>query len=230
MMHVALRAVAAFGLVLLVALVASSCLLLSPLERRSPNETGATSGAGGAPGQLALQSSECPLVLGADASNPDAIVFGAYATLGTDSDEDSAVVLNYRLALEELNAAGGLPDPPGGTRQHPLVMVVCDNSPERLADTAFFNRSLEHLISQLHVPAVVAYLLPDQLKRAFETYGRPQRTFFLSPSGATQALDMEPDDNLLWHMLGQPSDLAPGYLALSRLLQTYVETRQTLTS
>jgi hypothetical protein len=102
-------------------------------------------------------------------------------------------------------------------------MVVCDNSPERLADAAFFNRSLEHLVNQLHVPALIAYLLPDQLKYAFETYGHPQRTFFLSPIGATQALDAEPDDNLLWHMLGQPSDLAPGYLALSRLLQAYVE-------
>jgi hypothetical protein len=211
-----------------------NCLLFSPLDRHAPADHGPSSDAGlgdttDATGACdggrcsAITTDECPLVYG-DPTDPNAVVFGAYATLGTTGVEDAGVLLDYQLALGELNAARGLPDPPGGSVHHPLVMVVCNNVPADPAmGSSFLDKSLQHLIIDLRVPAIVAYLLPDNLKYAFETYGKPHHVFFLSPIGATQSLDAEPDDDLLWHMLGQPSDLAPGYEALARLLQGYVE-------
>jgi hypothetical protein len=208
-----------------------SCLLVSPLNHQDRSDAIEPPADGGAHDpSVPLTTPECPLVYGA-AGDTNAIVLGAYATLGSTSLEDSGVLLDYQLALDELNQAGGLPDPPPGTKHHPLALVVCNNVPAGPSmGSSFLDKSLAHLVGELHVPAIVAYLLPDDLKYAFETFGRPHQVFFLSPIGATQSLDAEPDDDLLWHMLGQPSDLAPGYEALARLLQGYIEKTQAIDS
>jgi hypothetical protein len=208
------------------ALSLCGCLLLSPLDRHSTSsEAGVPPSGEGASSRIAvpLTTPECPLVYG-DTTSADALVVGGYASLGTTNLGDSGPLLDYQLAIAELNQARGLPDPATGSRRHPLAMVVCNNIPaDPTAGSSFLDRSLHHLIADLHVPAVVAYLLPDDLKYAFETQGLPNHVFFLSPIGATQSLDMEPDEDLLWHMLGQPADLAPGYDGLSRLVQRYVK-------
>lgn len=161
---------------------------------------------------VALPTDECPLVYGTP-EDPNAIFVGAFAPLSPTVPEDNAVVWAHRLALEELSGdnVGGLPGGPGGARR-PLVMVVCNN------DSTVVDKALSHLADDIEVPALLATLLPGDLRRGFEAH-KDKHMFFLSPVGATRTLVDYPDDGLLWNMLGQPSDLAPAYAALLGLAE-----------
>jgi hypothetical protein len=171
---------------------------------------------------VALKTEECPLAYG-DASDPNAIFFGAFATLNAAVPEDNAIVWAHRLALDELSgdANGGLPGGPNGKRR-PLVMVVCNNS----TDTV--DKGLSHLADDLRVPAVLATLKPGDLRRGFEAHGE-RDIFYLSPTGATRTLVETPDHGLIWNLLGQPSDLAPTYARLLALAEPYLRTQRSLT-
>jgi len=173
---------------------------------------------------VALKTEECPLAYGT-VSDPNAIVFGAFATLNAAVPEDNAIVWAHRLALDELSgdANGGLPDGPNGKRR-PLVMVVCNNS----ADTV--DTGLSHLADDLRVSAVLATLKPGDLRRGFEAHKKDRDIFYLSPTGATRAVADEDDDGLIWNMLGQPSDLAPTYAKLLTLAEAYVKVQRSLTA
>ena len=172
---------------------------------------------------VALKTEECPLAYGT-ASDPNAIIFGAFATLNAAVPEDNAIVWAHRLALDELSgdANGGLPGGPNGKRR-PLVMVVCDNS----ADTV--DKGLTHLADDLLVPAVLATLKPGDLRRGFEAHS-DRDIFYLSPTAATRTLVDYPDGGLIWNLLGQPSDLAPTYAKLLTLTESYVKTQRSLTA
>ncbi|HEX9296418.1 MAG TPA: hypothetical protein VF881_11295 [Polyangiaceae bacterium] len=175
---------------------------------------------------IKLATLECPVVHGSedDWSNKNAIIFGAYAPLSkSDPTQSSTVVFNYEFARNELSGpnVGGLRD--RNDQRHPLVTVVCNNDPDIIATKPeYLQTSLKHLVNDLNVPAIVGYLLPGELRVAFETYGKQNNVFFLSPIGASLELANLPDDGLLWHMLGQPGDLAPAYGALLKRLEPFV--------
>jgi hypothetical protein len=76
-----------------------------------------------------------------------------------------------------------------------------------------------HLVDDLHVPAILAYLETGDLLKAFSQYGAPNGVFFLTPSGANSTLATQKDNGLIWHMLGLPSDVAPTYAALLAALE-----------
>jgi hypothetical protein len=169
---------------------------------------------------VALKTEECPLAYGT-ASDPNAIFFGAFATLNAAVPDENAIVWAHRLALDELSgdANGGLPTPNG--KRRPLVMVVCNNSPDTV------DKGLSHLADELQVPAVLATLKPGDLLRGFEAH---RDIFYLSPTGATRAVVDENDNGLIWNMLGQPSDLAPTYAKLLTLAEAYVKVQRSLTA
>jgi len=169
---------------------------------------------------IALKTSECPLAYG-DASDPNAIFFGAFAPLSADRPDLNAFFCSHRLALDELSGdnVGGLPGGPNGSRR-PLVMIACNN------DSSVVEESVRHLAEDVEVPALLATLLPGDLRRAFETH-RDREMFFLSPVAATRILVDQDDDDLIWTMLGQPSDLAPAYNELLALVEDYVKNTRT---
>lgn len=170
---------------------------------------------------LALPTSECIIVHG-QWDDPNAFIFGAYATEPAGVPETSQAIYNYRLAIDELNAAGGLPDSQG--LLHPLAAVICNNDPARaLVDPDFYQRSLHHLVDDLGVAAIVADLPANELKKAFQTtQDEGKDIFFLSPGAANQDLFDLPDKGLVWNMLGPPKDLADGYADLVRRMERFV--------
>ncbi len=146
-----------------------------------------------------------------DFNDDNAIILGAYANIDKDLTSPQEI-LNYRLVLNELSgpAQGGLPGPDGTKR--PLVLVVCDNTP---ADGGQgIDNSMKHLVNELGVPGVLAALDTATLLRTFGEFGRPHGVFFLSPFNSNRQLAVEPDNSLLWHMLGQPTDMVPAYKSL----------------
>ncbi len=182
----------------------------------------------------ALKSTECPCVptLGDPAGNEfwkrdDSILVAAFAPLNTTGDVcDESATWNYRLALTELNSenVGGLPGPNSTNRK--LVLVVCDNQAQQLvnglknSDQAKESvlKATHHLVDDLDVPGVLAFLDPGHMSDAFPI-AAANGTLFLTPNGPTKAFSATADDqDLAWHMLGLPSDLVPTYVALLDLV------------
>ncbi len=168
---------------------------------------------------VALKSPECPLVIG-EANQPHAVFVGGYATReGATGLTGSTEASIYELALDEFNGEriGGLPNGPGGVSR-PLVMVVCDNA------SAYLDASLKHLTESVQVPAVLAAVDTGQLLRAFEL---SPNTFFLSPYGGSHELSIEPDQGMIWSMLGQPSDFDAIYAATLARLERFIRASST---
>jgi hypothetical protein len=162
-----------------------------------------------------LAHETCPIVVG-DAADPNAVYFGAFASLDGVTPEANSIVWAHQLALDELSGddVGGLPDGPNGKRR-PLVMVVCNNLEGLVAP------SLEHLVETVQVPAILATLKPGDLRRAYEKYA-DREVFYLSPVSVTRSLATENDRGHLWNLLGQPSDFAPTYAALLARSELYL--------
>jgi hypothetical protein len=151
---------------------------------------------------------------------------GAFAPLNDNLPSKDTVLQSYRLALYEIQAntkgAIGYSD----YRERPFVFVACrSDGAQRLSD------SFDHLTKTLKVPVVVtnqqATTLEEQVARLI---GEETNTMFLSPLSSEPALAAMKDRGRLWHMLGTPSDLAPGYLKLvQELMATLPEPARVLT-
>jgi len=166
---------------------------------------------------VALRSDTCSVVLGADsAADPNAIVFGGFAPINPNAPTQGAIVLSHQLALQELSGdnVGGLPGGENGQRR-PLVMLVCSNA------DADVETGLDHLIDDVEVPAVIANLKPGDLRKGYEKH-LERDVLFLSPIAVTRPVVIEPDHDLIWNLLGQPSDLAPTYTALLKRYETFL--------
>lgn len=164
-----------------------------------------------------LKTGECPVAEG-NYADPNALFFGSFANLSTITPKNNAIVQAQLLALDDFSGQneGGLPDAADGPRR-PLVLVVCDNSEDAAAE------GLRHLVEDLEVPAVLATLKPGDLRAGFDKY-KKREVLFLSPVTLTKTLVDEPDQDLIWNLLGQPADFDPAYRALLRHMETHVRT------
>lgn len=164
-----------------------------------------------------LKTSECPVVEG-NYADPNALFFGSFANLSTLTPKNNDILRAQLLALDDFSgqSEGGLPDAAGGPRR-PLVLVVCDNSQKAAAE------GLRHLVEDLEVPAVLATLKPGDLRAGFDKY-KTREVLFLSPVTLTKTLVDEPDQDLIWNLLGQPADFDPAYRALLHHMETHVRT------
>jgi hypothetical protein len=161
---------------------------------------------------VTLINEACPVAYG-DASNPNAVYFGAFATLNPNMPEDNSIIWAHELARAELSGknVGGLPD--SSNTRHPLVMIVCNNAGDVVGP------GLQHLAEDVQVPAIIATLKPDDLRTAFETNQKKHDIFYLSPVSVTSTVVEETDHGLIWNLLGQPSDMAPTYAELLKLVE-----------
>ncbi len=167
---------------------------------------------------IPLATPDCPVVYG-NAASPNAVYFGAFATLDPAAPGDNSIAWSHELAIDELSGdlLGGLPGP--NKTRRPLVMVLCNNATN-------VNLGLEHLIHEVEVPAMVATLQPGDLRRAYEDYGDRDVLYF-SPVTISDALSQEDDSDHIWGLLGEPKDFAPSYAALLTLSEAYVRSGQT---
>jgi len=175
---------------------------------------------------------QCPWVLGlgedlANLRKPDPIIIGAYAPIGLNPAADP-VVQNYEFAINQMNngSNGGISGGSGGSKR-PFIAVVCkaiDTDSEADPDA-----SMDHLVNTLEVPAIISALNAPELEETFSTIGHPKNVFFMSPLDADTNLTFLDDDGLLWHMLSEGRDLAPGYLALVPEVEEWLRLERGLT-
>jgi hypothetical protein len=174
---------------------------------------------------IQLRSNECPLVYGDyEAANPH--YFGSFATLSKTLPQVNSVVWAELLAVDEINAAGGIPSGPDDTRR-PLVMVVCNN--DDLLEVPVVDAAMRHLVENVGVDSLLATLKPADLQQSFESFEQKQ-PFYLSPVGVTSVLTAEEfeDDGLIWNLLGQPSDFADAYAKLLTHVEAHVRRERSL--
>lgn len=231
----------------------ASCVVLSPLDEVNPRLTDGGAGGDGSSQHcqtnaecsagnadepfrcfegecISLKSPECSVVYdgkeGRDHADPNPVYLGAFANYGNSAGVGSDF-FNYQFALEELSGPNirGVPGP--NITYRPVVLVVCDNADTRSDRREVVKRGFEHLVDRVHVPGILTALREEDLLEHFGTFGRGKGTFFLSPFGANQILADAPDDGLMWHMLGLPSQLAPTYVALVKRLEQRVKAQRT---
>ena len=172
-----------------------------------------------------LKTNDCPLVYG-DYRDPNPVYFGSFGLLRDSGPANNVTVWSTRLALDDINAAGGLPVGPDGEAR-PLVMVVCNSNTDE--HPGVIDRGMAHLANEVRVQSILATLRPADLQRAFETHVA-KKLFFLSPISLTSTLTdaLYPKGELIWNLLGQPSDFAPAYAKLLGHLETYLRNLRAL--
>jgi hypothetical protein len=168
-----------------------------------------------------LTTTECPVLIPKATApellkKPGVIVVGGYAQMANKSNlYDSQAIINWDLVFSDFNEAtfGGLPGYGSGSDQRPLVALVCNTAG---ATDATITTSVQHLTQTVQVPAILSTLSSNYLYRAWQTLypdGPSAATaaapvFFMSTGSADLRLANLTDDDLMWHMLGDPRALA----------------------
>ncbi len=167
---------------------------------------------------IQLTTDECPYALGDYKYSKQIapIVIGAFATFPANPT-DHPSYRNYALAISEFTSQAGIPAGPGNTLRMP-VAVLCND------DTAQVTTAMNHLVADVHVPAVVTALDSADVKATFSNYGfnTTPNLFVVNPFGADSTLTALPRGAQLWHMLGTPNDLATAYSALIPRIEAYI--------
>jgi hypothetical protein len=177
---------------------------------------------------IQLTTDDCPFVIGdyKATSGINPIFVGAFAQFPSGQPLNDVSYLNYALAQADFRTAGGIPAGSGSALRMP-VFVACNNQ----GDITSITRALTHLTDDVHAPAVIAALTSSVLREAFSNVNLPasnaatsKKLFFMNPYGADSTLTSLPTGGLLWHILGQPSDLAAAYGAAFPRVEAYVRT------
>lgn len=156
-----------------------------------------------------MRTSECPLVLNVEGlEQADPVIVGAFSFLELGL-RSSPTTLNYELAAKEIHGASpGLHGGKNGTRR-PMVMVLCEGVE---TDQDGVNRSLEHLVDTMHVPAIIAtFNDTNLLHHAFTRVAKQDDIFFINPLAPNQELLREDTEGLMWSILGSWRSLASTY-------------------
>jgi len=143
-----------------------------------------------------LLSDDCTLITG-DYLNDQAIIIGSlFQTQGTTATQNIPRQQSATLAVEEINAAGGIPSSKAGTAR-PLVMVSCNASTDLV-------RAANHLVQDLKVPAIVG---PNTSQDTLDVSNKvtiQAGVAVLSPTAVAASIADLLDNDLTWLMI--PSD------------------------
>ena len=154
-----------------------------------------------------LPGPDCDEVTG-DYRNDRAIVIGSlFATTGSQEAINRAREKSVRLAVEEINMAGGIPSGRTSADGRPLVLVSCD--------ATHLLQAAGHLVDDLQVPAIVG---PNTSQDALELSNKltiASGTIVLSPTAIASSIADLLDDNLTWQMV--PSDVQRAPLMLHEI-------------
>jgi hypothetical protein len=173
---------------------------------------------------LQLTSAECPLVIGdlsatsfgsQDYVAPGTFI-GTFIVIPPTAQTSHPSYLNYALALGEFQATG---IPVGATTTNPYrvpIGIGCD------VETPNLGNAMNHLINDVHVPVLVSALAPADLLSVFNNYTLPNNILTINALADDPTFTSVITQGYLWHMLGQPGDVAPAYVAFMPILERYL--------
>jgi len=152
-----------------------------------------------------LLSEDCDAITG-DYLNDKAIILGSlFSTKGTQAATNLPRQQAAALAIEQINAVGGVPS---GDTSRPLVLVSCDESTNLV-------RAAEHLVKDLGVPAIVG---PNTSQDTLDVSNKvtvPGGTVVITPTAVASSITALNDKDLTWLMV--PSDVQRAPLMISQI-------------
>ncbi len=157
----------------------------------------------------------CYTLFGETDASADTLTLGTLLPLsGGLADEGPAMEDGVRLAVAEINQAGGI-------NGRMLRVLACDSGTQ--ADVA--ERAAQHLVDVADVPAIIG---PGSSTEVIATYGsvaRESGTLLISPSATSPEISLVDETGLLWRTV--PSDalqggVIAGYLAHRAYERIYV--------
>jgi branched-chain amino acid transport system substrate-binding protein len=155
-----------------------------------------------------LRSEDCQTITG-DFKNDDAIVIGSlFSTVGAQAATNIPRQQSAMLAVEQVNAAGGIPSRDSSSSGRPLVLVSCDESTK-------LQRAGGHLVNDLHVPAIVG---PNTSQDTLDLSGDltiGKGTVVMTPTAVASSITSLIDDDLTWLMV--PSDVQRAKLMIDQI-------------
>ncbi len=149
-----------------------------------------------------LLSPDCAFITG-DYLNDKAILLGTlFSTKGAQAATNIPRQQSATLAVEEINAVGGIPASSTSGATRPLVVVSCDESTD-------LNRAATHLVSELHVPAIVGPNTSQDTINVSNNFTIPGGTVVMTPSAVASSIRDLVDNDLTWLMVAADVQRAP---------------------
>jgi ABC-type branched-subunit amino acid transport system substrate-binding protein len=155
-----------------------------------------------------LLSMDCGTITG-DYLNDRAIILGSlFSTMGAQAATNIPRQQAAALAIEQINAVGGVPAGKSAADARPLVMVSCDESTNLV-------RAAEHLVKALQVPAIVGPNTSQDTLDVSTKVTVPGGTVVITPTAVASSITALADNDLTWLMV--PSDVQRAPLMISQL-------------
>jgi hypothetical protein len=159
------------------------------------------------------------------------VMLGGFASMTNPQDpHDTQAIVNWDLAFTEFNEKtfGGITGLNG--EQRPLMGLMCQG---KVTDTAELVPSMDHLTGDLRVPGILSTLSADNLYSVWkytqsEEYLASDKppVMFMSTGSADLRLANEPDNGLIWHMLGDPRVLASTISSLVKRIEPVLKQKR----
>jgi ABC-type branched-subunit amino acid transport system substrate-binding protein len=164
-----------------------------------------------------LLSEDCTAITG-DYLNDRAIVLGSlFSTNGSQSATNLPRQQSAMLAVEEIDAAGGVPAGNTSADARPLVMVSCDESVD-------LQRAGRHLVTDLKIAAIIGPNTSQDTLDLSNELSIPARTLVISPTAVASSISDLRDDDLTWLMV--PSDEQRAPLMINQISELEHELRR----
>ena len=168
-----------------------------------------------------VQSVDCDTITG-DITDDRAIIIGSlFATKGQQATLNLQRQQSAQLAVEEINAVGGVPTPSGNPRK--LVLVSCDVGKNLV-------RASEHLVKDLKVAAIIG---PNTSQDTLDVSNKVSvngGSVIISPSAVASAITGLVDNDLTWLMVPTDTQRAPLMLDQINELETTLKAARSVST
>jgi ABC-type branched-subunit amino acid transport system substrate-binding protein len=164
-----------------------------------------------------ITSDDCNGVIGPYRDARAILIGSLFATSGPQAATNMARQRSAALAVEEINASGGIPAALPGAPRRPLALVTCDSEAALL-------RAGRHLIEGLGVPAIIGPNTSQDTLDLAKKLAIGSGTLLISPTAVAASITDLLDDDLSWLMVPTDAQRAPLLLhqlaALERQLES----------
>jgi ABC-type branched-subunit amino acid transport system substrate-binding protein len=155
-----------------------------------------------------LLSEDCDSITG-DYTNDNAIILGSlFSTKGPQAATNIPRQQAAALAIEQINAIGGIPAASGSDQARPLVLVSCD-------EVTNLVRAAEHLVKDLKVPAIVGPNTSQDTLDVSTKVTVQHGTVVITPTAVASSITALNDKDLTWLMV--PSDVQRAPLMIDQI-------------
>lgn len=155
-----------------------------------------------------LLSEDCRTITG-DYLNDRAIILGSlFSIMGAQAATNLPRQQAAALAIEQINAVGGVPAGKTSADARPLVLVSCDESTNLV-------RAAEHLVDDLRVPAIIGPNTSQDTLDVSTKVTVPAGTVIITPTAVASSITALSDNDLTWLMV--PSDVQRAPLMISQI-------------